>query len=406
MKKRMISTNILLGIGIFCFVNSTLAAVKEDEITSTLIKEADGISGQDTNTGAGIKTGHIQDGAVTDAKVSDVAIGKVTDLQETLDGKADNSTVTTLSDELATKADQATVDAALAGKADIDHLHYYGNYAIVATDGGDYTNPVDAVADIQNWCGTPAVDNPCLIKIMPGSYDIGDAQLGLPPHVDLEGSGRSNTRITGTSVMSGEHNNLIVGGNTISNFSLTVRGNWDPVNMTGGHTIGAILANGTTRIENIDVAVSGASRNEAIQAFGELGDELIIDNVTLHTHGMGLTYTNIESRALVLHGSLENVKVNNSSISADSEPDAYGGTEGTGVLDGRGDYTNAVRLVVSNSKVDAKTFHTATYKQTYLALYTNTQVVRNGRNNFEAYYYSCLNVFDEQLMPIVPCGNY
>ncbi len=41
-----------------------------DIITSYKIKEADGTSGQDTNNGTGIKTGHIQDGAITASKIA------------------------------------------------------------------------------------------------------------------------------------------------------------------------------------------------------------------------------------------------------------------------------------------------------------------------------------------------
>jgi hypothetical protein len=43
---------------------------KTDNVLSENIKEADGTTGQDTNGGSGIKTGHIQDGAVTDAKIT------------------------------------------------------------------------------------------------------------------------------------------------------------------------------------------------------------------------------------------------------------------------------------------------------------------------------------------------
>lgn len=49
-------------------------AVKNDEILSQHIKEADGASGQNTNAGAGVKTGHIQDSAITAAKIADGAV--------------------------------------------------------------------------------------------------------------------------------------------------------------------------------------------------------------------------------------------------------------------------------------------------------------------------------------------
>lgn len=49
-------------------------AASPDSIASGDIKEADGTTGQDTNSGSGIKTGHIQDGAVTAAKIANGAV--------------------------------------------------------------------------------------------------------------------------------------------------------------------------------------------------------------------------------------------------------------------------------------------------------------------------------------------
>jgi len=41
------------------FNTAAFAAVANDEVTSVKLKEADGISGQDTNSGSGVKTNHI-----------------------------------------------------------------------------------------------------------------------------------------------------------------------------------------------------------------------------------------------------------------------------------------------------------------------------------------------------------
>jgi len=52
----------------------TSTLVLADEVLSANIKEADGTTGQNTNTGSGIKTGHIQNGAVTGLKIATAAI--------------------------------------------------------------------------------------------------------------------------------------------------------------------------------------------------------------------------------------------------------------------------------------------------------------------------------------------
>lgn len=52
----------------------SVGEIPEDVIESAMIAEADGTSDQDTNTGTGIKEGHIQDGAVTSDKVASGAV--------------------------------------------------------------------------------------------------------------------------------------------------------------------------------------------------------------------------------------------------------------------------------------------------------------------------------------------
>jgi hypothetical protein len=70
---------------------------------------------------------------------------------------------------------------------------YYGKATIVAKSGGDYANPVAAMAAIKTWCGIPSATNPCLIKILPGVYDLGTQNLVMKQYVDIEGSGEKTT---------------------------------------------------------------------------------------------------------------------------------------------------------------------------------------------------------------------
>lgn len=69
---------------------------------------------------------------------------------------------------------------------------------VVALAGGNYTSPVDAMNDRLNWCGTASAANPCLIKIMPGVYNLGGA-LTLRSYIDVQGSGPGITVLTRTS---------------------------------------------------------------------------------------------------------------------------------------------------------------------------------------------------------------
>lgn len=67
----------------------------------------------------------------------------------------------------------------------------------VAKVAGDYANPVTALANLAAWCGTPSASNPCLVKILPGVYNIGSSYLLIPAFVDVEGSGPAVTKIQG-----------------------------------------------------------------------------------------------------------------------------------------------------------------------------------------------------------------
>jgi hypothetical protein len=68
------------------------------------------------------------------------------------------------------------------------------NVVVVAPSGGDFTNPVDALASI-----TDASENkPYLVRLMPGQYDVGDRSVIMKPYVDLEGSGEFVTYVQGT----------------------------------------------------------------------------------------------------------------------------------------------------------------------------------------------------------------
>jgi hypothetical protein len=78
----------------------------------------------------------------------------------------------------------------------------YANVAIVAKSGGDYLHPVDALNSLASWCPSPSATSPCLVKILPGVYDLAErtpAQLAMRSHVDVEGSGASGTTLKASS---------------------------------------------------------------------------------------------------------------------------------------------------------------------------------------------------------------
>jgi hypothetical protein len=73
----------------------------------------------------------------------------------------------------------------------------YANVVIVAKYGGDYTDPWAAMEAYEGWCDLPSATNPCLLKIMPGVYDIGTFSVWMQNYIDIEGSGELVTKILG-----------------------------------------------------------------------------------------------------------------------------------------------------------------------------------------------------------------
>lgn len=107
------------------------------------------------------------------------------------------TTATTATTANAVAVGSVSTDGLSSGAVTPVKIAFLGNVAIVAPSGGDYTDPVTAMADLSMWCGTPSATNPCLLKIMPGIYDIGPNTLQMQQYVDIEGSGENTTKISG-----------------------------------------------------------------------------------------------------------------------------------------------------------------------------------------------------------------
>lgn len=200
-------------------VSMAFASVNDDQVTSQKLKEADGTSGQNANSGSGVKTAHIQDGAVTASKLGLVCptgnylqyvvgsgwvcsagtagpVGPQGPIGLTgPQGLTGAIGLQGTSGPIGATGEQGPVGVAGA-TGPVGPTPHYANVTVVAKSGGDYVTPWDAFTDINTWCGTPTEYNKCLIKIMPGIYDIPEGGLFRPAsNVDIEGSGRETTKL-------------------------------------------------------------------------------------------------------------------------------------------------------------------------------------------------------------------
>ncbi|MBI4690447.1 MAG: hypothetical protein HY754_09315 [Nitrospirae bacterium] len=253
------------------------------------VKEADGTSGQDTNTGSGIKTGHIQDGAITPSKMG-----------------------------------------------------FYKNVIVVAPSGGDFTSPVDAMNAITD----ASASNPYLVKIMPGSFNIGANSVQMKEYVDIEGSGENITVIEGSAynVLSGASNSELRfltinstcqysgGGNSLRAVNSPAKITHVTVKVTKTCGLGgiAISAGGTT-LTDVTATITGTDGDNA--AIGTDGS-ITMKNVTATASGPGWAYG-------VKNGAGSIVIMNN--VTAE----ASGGIGGSGVA---GDRSSSITMINVTAK--------------------------------------------------------
>ena len=161
------------------------------------------------------------------------------------------TTATTAPATTATTANSVAVNAVTAAT-----IAFYGNVTVVAPSGGDYTDPATAMGAYISWCGTPSATNPCLLKIMPGVYDIGTSTVVMQPYIDIEGSGQNVTVITGT-VSSGFFppiNGVVNGASNAEIRFLTVKN-------TGGvgYHVAILNSSASPAMTNVTATASGGT---------------------------------------------------------------------------------------------------------------------------------------------------
>ena len=131
-----------------------------------------------------------------------------------------------------------------------------GTIVIVSPKPGD-TPQANGTALLNNLGDIDAdANNPYLIKLGPGIYDIGPSSLQMKQYVDIEGSGENTTIITG-HIDTGT-SGVVRGSSHAELRFLTVR------NTGGGDNAIAIYNWGTTKITNVTATAAGSTTNYGI----------------------------------------------------------------------------------------------------------------------------------------------
>lgn len=372
----MVSKGILVAALVAAAPVAALAGPNGNVLSNNL-RDADGTTGQDSTRGSGVKTPHLQDGAVTAPKLAPGAVSA--------------SALAAGAVGAAALQDGAVTDAKIAGPISRAKIQKYAGVAIVAKSGGDYADPVAAMNDLATWCSAP----PCLVQIMPGTYDVGQG-LAIRNGVDIAGSGRGVTSLVGGPDGTYESNAVVEGWSYAALTSevrdLTIQ-HTNPgyegvgvINVPFLRRVSVIVASGTfasvgvvarnggaVTLEDVSVEVGGASynigvtnlwespltlRNSAVTATGGANAAQTlafgVGNGPLHE------LTSVRLRASAAAGTVRALQVLNPNTRV-ALRDAIVTAEGPG---GRGIYASQAAVTVEGSAVAAEAPVEAAYEGT------------------------------------------
>jgi len=185
-------------------------------------------------------------------------------------------------------------------------------FAVVAKSGGDYTNPIEAVANISDgdqWCREPdpvGEIQPCLIQILPGIYELTET-LVIPTFVSIVGSGPLATVLRSTSSV---ESSVRIGFNRGGDPEVSLRDLSIENNFGDGTRSVALTLNSDVRAEvsNVHFQASGSSTNIAVEI--QEGTNVRFRNVQMRAQGGSRSF------GLLDPGFSSFVTVEDSSISA------------------------------------------------------------------------------------------
>ncbi len=95
-----------------------------------------------------------------------------------------------------------------------DVFESFSRTIVVPADGTPAQNGTALrAAEAEAFAKTPTASDPWLLKLEPGTYDVGNTDFSIRDHIHLEGSGRDATILTGNSSdntlrSNGTHNNV------------------------------------------------------------------------------------------------------------------------------------------------------------------------------------------------------
>jgi hypothetical protein len=182
-----------------------------------------------------------------------------------------------------------------AAGAVVGHAAYQG-VAIVAKSGGQFTDPVAALNAVgglsplhPSWCSKPSASRPCLVKILPGVYDVGTNVLKMRPYVDVEGAGENTTIVTGVggSSTAEPSTGVVRGASNAELRFLTVKAVSNAA-QEHGHVVAVYNDQAATKLTHMTVQATGTSSNGKIAGiYNTNAAAPVLTSLTITASGSG-----------------------------------------------------------------------------------------------------------------------
>ena len=141
------------------------------------------------------------------------------------------------------------------------------------------TNLLNALAGIVD----ASVNKPYVLKLEPGTYDIGSTALVMKPYVDIEGSGQQSTIIRGLGNNVGFLTAVVLGASPAELRNLQVQS----LGRTYDYSIAVLLNQASTSIRDVTLTSSYAVSTWGLRI---LSANSIVQNVTINVTGGTATY--------------------------------------------------------------------------------------------------------------------
>jgi len=228
----------------------------------------------------------------------------------------------------------------------------YAKVVVVAKSGGEFTSPIQAMESIT----TASKGRQFLVKVMPGTYDLGTKSLQMKEYVALEGSGVDNTVITSANVNADidtcSVGTVIMANNAAVRNVKIVNTAQDSENET--LIAGVVFDNVNAKAEGINVLVGYdniySARNFGICSVGTSG-HATLDNITVESrsgnNGLSAAITlAFDGSATLMNSKLAAVTAKNGNIN---------------VLNCVNGQNRVSALTVTNSSIEGSVLHPSGY---------------------------------------------